>query len=238
MRKNIGSGIYCIENMINNKKYIGQSKNINDRWYRHRKELNCGVHDNDYLQKSWIKNGEENFKFYILEVCDIEELDEKENYYINLYNTLDRNYGYNLKSGGQCHGVKASEYVGNKISESLKRAYSENEDLRQQSRENALKQWSNPEVKAKISGENNGMYGKHHSEETRQKMSEMKKGKPSTKRNTTPVLCVELDKIFECAVTAGNELSIWSGGILEVCKGNRKTAGGYHWKFLLENNIC
>ena len=70
-------------------------------------------------------------------------------------------------------------------------------------------------------------------------MSEMKKGKLSTKRNITPVLCIELDKVFDCAVTAAKELSLKStAGILEVCKGNRKTAGGYHWKFLLENNIC
>ena len=52
MRKDIISGIYCIENLTTNKKYIGQSRNINDRWYRHRKELNDGIHDNDYLQKN------------------------------------------------------------------------------------------------------------------------------------------------------------------------------------------
>ena len=168
---NIISGIYCIENVINNKKYIGQSKNINDRWYKHKNELCRGVHDNDYLQKSWNKNGEENFRFYILECCNIDELDDKEKYYIELHNTLNRDYGYNLKSGGQNHGVKALEYVGNKISKSLKKAY-ENEDLRQRSRDNALKQWANPEIKVKILGENNGMYGKHHTKETIRIISE------------------------------------------------------------------
>lgn len=230
------SGIYCIENMINNKKYIGQSKNINDRWYKHKNELNRGVHDNDYLQKSWNKYGEENFRFYILEYCDIDELDDKERYYIESHNTLNRDYGYNLKSGGQDYGVKASEYVGKKISESLKRAY-ENEDLRQQSRNNALKQWANPEIKAKILGENNGMYGKHHTEETKQKMSEKKKGKPSPKQNMNPVYCVELDKVFINATAAAKELLLHGSMILQVCYGNRKTCGGYHWKFLLENNI-
>ena len=238
MRKNIISGIYCIENIKNNKKYIGQSKNINDRWCKHKGELNRGVHDNDYLQNSWNKYGEENFRFYVLEYCNIDELDKKEIYYIELHNTLDRDYGYNLKTGGQNRGVKASEYVGHKISDSLKRTYSENEELRQKSRDNALNQWSNPEIKAKILGENNGMYGKHHSEETRKKMSEMKKGKPSPKRNMTPVLCIELGKIFDCAATAGKEFNVQGGSILEVCKGNRKTCGGYHWEFLLENNIC
>lgn len=235
---NITSGIYCIENIINNKKYIGQSKNINGRWYRHKKMLNCGTHDNDYLQKSWDKYGEENFKFYVLEYCNEDELDEKEIYYIDLHNTLDRGYGYNLKSGGQNYGVKLSEYVRKKQSIALKKVYADNEDLRMMRKNNALEQWSNPEIKAKILGKNNGMYGKHHTEETRKKMSEQKKGKPSTKRNMTPVLCVELDKVFDCAVTAAKELSLnGTAGILETCKGNRKTAGGYHWEFLLENNI-
>jgi len=234
---NIASGIYCIENMINNKKYIGQSKNIDDRWRKHKGELNRGVHDNDYLQKSWNKNGSENFKFYVLEYCDVDELDDKERYYIDLHNTLNRDCGYNLKTGGQDNGVCASEYVRNMISNALKRAYAESEDLRQQSRDNALKQWANPEIKAKILGENNGMYGKHHTEETRKKMSKMKKGKPSPKQNMIPVYNIELDKAFTNATEAGKELSLHGSTILQVCYGNRKTCGGYHWKFLLENNI-
>ena len=47
--ENNTSGIYCIENIENNKKYIGQSKNINGRWYKHKNELKRGVHFNDYL---------------------------------------------------------------------------------------------------------------------------------------------------------------------------------------------
>lgn len=236
MRKNIISGIYCIENIKNNKKYIGQSKNINDRWCKHKNELNHGTHDNDYLQKSWNKYGEENFKFYVLEECPVEELNDRERHYIDFYNTLNREYGYNLKSGGQDKN-SLSEEIRNRISESNKKAYLKS-SLRELRSVDALNQWSNPEIKAKILGENNGMYGKHHSEETRKKMSEMKKGKPSPKRNMTPVLCIELGKIFDCAATAGKEFNVQGGSILEVCKGNRKTCGGYHWEFLLENNIC
>ena len=47
------TGIYCIENLINNKKYIGQSVDIINRWRHHKNELNSKVHFNDYLQKSW-----------------------------------------------------------------------------------------------------------------------------------------------------------------------------------------
>ena len=50
MRKNKICGIYCIENINTNKKYIGQSVNINDRWSKHKNELRQNSHDNDYLQ--------------------------------------------------------------------------------------------------------------------------------------------------------------------------------------------
>lgn len=237
MRKNIISGIYCIENIVTNKKYIGQSVNINDRWCKHRTALNHGNHDNDYLQKAWDKYGEANFEFYILERCNSDKLDEREIYYIELHNTLNRDCGYNLKSGGQSDGIQASDYVKNKISKALKKSYSENEDFRKQQRNNALKQWANPDIKAKILGENNGMYGKHHTEDARKRMSEKRKGKPSKKRNNIPVFCVELNREYENATIASKELGIYSNLILQVCYGKRKTTGGYHWKFLSENNI-
>ena len=229
------SGIYCIENLETNKKYIGQSVDVNDRWRRHKYDLNKNSHDNSYLQNAWNKYGEEYFSFYILEYCSADLLDEKERYYIDYYNTLDRDLGYNLKSGGQDHNFQCEE-VRKKISESNKKVY-QNSNLREIRSNDALKQWANLEIKEKIMGKNNGMYGKHHTEEARKKMSEKKKGKPSPKRNMTPVFCIELNKVFKCAVDAAKELSMQTGGILQVCRGERKTAGGYHWKFLLENNI-
>lgn len=236
LRKDIISGIYCIENTINHKKYIGQSVNVYDRWRRHKAELKKNMHDNDYLQKSWNKYGEKSFKFMILEECSIDNLDEKEVYYIDLYNTLNRDYGYNLKTGGQLGGAIVSDYVRDKMSKAVKESYQNNKDLSEERREMALKQWANPEIKAKISGENNGMYGKHHSEEARKKISEAGKGKPCWKKNPMPVFCVELNRVFSCADEAQKELNI-NPQIIQVCKGNRKTCGGYHWKFATENNI-
>ena len=64
MQKERKSGIYCIENIITNKKYIGQSIDVNERWRKHISELNHNYHHNDYLQKAWNKYGEKGFKFY------------------------------------------------------------------------------------------------------------------------------------------------------------------------------
>lgn len=231
------SGIYCIENISTSKKYIGQSIDINDRWRRHIGELNHNSHHNDYLQKAWNKYGESDFKFYILEYCPVDELNIKETIYIEKYNTMDRNHGYNLKSGGQDHNYQSDE-VRQKISQSNKKAY-QNSNLKEIRQIDALNQWANPEIKEKIMGENNGMYGKHHTNEAKRKISEANKGTVSWRRNTTPVFCIELNKVFNDATEAGKELSIPGYNILKVCQGKRKTCGGYTWKFLNneKNNI-
>jgi len=80
------SGIYCIINTINGKKYIGSSINIQDRLQKHRYELRKQKHGNRKLQNSWNKYSEEIFDFYILEFCNKELLLEREQYFIDTLN--------------------------------------------------------------------------------------------------------------------------------------------------------
>lgn len=94
-------GIYCIENVTNNKKYIGLSRDIYRRWNEHKSELRNNNHVNIYLQRAWNINGEESFKFRIIELCDPAVICDRERYYIQKYNTLSHENGYNLTSGGE-----------------------------------------------------------------------------------------------------------------------------------------
>ena len=94
-------GIYCIENTVNNKKYIGLSRNIEQRWNEHRSKLRRGKHGNIYLQRAWNHYGEKAFKFYIIELCDSDVLSERESYYIEKEHTLSHKFGYNLTKGGE-----------------------------------------------------------------------------------------------------------------------------------------
>lgn len=91
------SGIYKIENITNDKKYIGRTKNIYARFSDHRYELRNNKHGNEHLQNSWNLYGEDKFIFLPLEYCEESMLKEKEEFWIKELKTLDRNFGYNIK---------------------------------------------------------------------------------------------------------------------------------------------
>ena len=91
-------GIYKIENLINHKVYIGQSRHISERWRAHRTKYQI---DDTHLYRSMRKYGIENFSFTVIEECSIEDLDNREKYWIAYYNSTDENKGYNRTDGGQ-----------------------------------------------------------------------------------------------------------------------------------------
>ena len=93
-------GIYKITNKNNKLCYIGQSKKIRERWREHMK---CGLGIDapaaNKLYQAMIKEGIDNFTFELLEECSSQLLDEKEAFYISLYNSY--NYGYNSNRGNK-----------------------------------------------------------------------------------------------------------------------------------------
>ncbi|SRR6266852_3028017 len=106
------SGIYCILNIKTNKAYIGSAVNISKRWILHLHQLRKNKHYNKYLQNSWNKYGEENFKFEILEYCNKEELLTKEQFWIDW---LSPKYNRALIAGSRL-GVKLSDGTKLKLS--------------------------------------------------------------------------------------------------------------------------
>lgn len=86
-------GIYKITNLITNKSYIGLSKHIEQRWQEHKNGKG-----NKLLYQDFIIYGINNFSFEIIEECPQEQLRQKEEYWINFYNTYKD--GYNQNPGG------------------------------------------------------------------------------------------------------------------------------------------
>ena len=110
------SGVYQIVNIINGKCYIGSAVCFRKRWNNHKLALKKNKHHSPYLQASWNKHGEENFKFEILLTCSKEELIFKEQQQINWYRPA-----YNIcKVAGSKLGQKQSKETRRKISEKAK----------------------------------------------------------------------------------------------------------------------
>ena len=97
---NIVCGIYKITNKKSGLCYIGQAVNCADRWKQH---VKCGLGIDtpaqNKLYKAMQKDGITNFTFELLEKCSKIELNEKEKYYISLYQSYD--YGYNSTGGNK-----------------------------------------------------------------------------------------------------------------------------------------
>lgn len=123
-------------------------KYVGQHHYHIEGQLDPNYHGSGHIIKMIYKKRPETLKEVYLKTCySQEELDECEKYYIKLFNTLYPN-GYNLTEGG--NGGVPSEETRRKLSE--------------------LK-------KGLLSGEKNPMFGKHHSEETKQKIGGVHKGK-------------------------------------------------------------
>ena len=99
-------GIYKIENNINHKIYIGLTNNFERRWMEHKRRY-LDIFSSSYnckLYRAFRRYGLHNFTFSILEECSSDILGEREQYWINYYNSFYS--GYNMTLGGEGWGRK------------------------------------------------------------------------------------------------------------------------------------
>lgn len=106
--------IYKITNSVNGKVYIGQTmRKPEDRWRQH---INNSMREtsrdyNSYFHNAIRKYGKEVFVFEEIERCDNTELDIREIFWIDYYQSFNNKYGYNLTLGGQGSPRYADEEI-------------------------------------------------------------------------------------------------------------------------------
>ena len=105
--------------MINNKKYIGQSINVEARFIQHQSALRNDRHMNYHLQNAWKKYGQDNFKMYLIKSCQQQYLNRFEKLYIRIYDSFKN--GYNLTLGGDASSQRIEDLNRRAIKYSLKK---------------------------------------------------------------------------------------------------------------------
>nr|DAL56493.1 MAG TPA_asm: intron associated endonuclease [Caudoviricetes sp.] len=158
-----------------------------------------------YFWNAIQKYGWDNFVHEVLfddltkhEACILEQC------YIALYDTTNREKGYNCSIGGIEHSHTKE---------------------------------TKEKIKKSISGENNGMYGKHHSDGAKEKMRQKKKDiyLGNKNPNAKKIRCIELNKVFDTVKDALEFINRTRSSLCDAMKRNGK-CGGYHWEYVEEVN--
>ena len=214
---------YCIyiHKSPSGKVYIGQTcQKLNGRWKNGK-----GYSNNEYFTRAINKYGWKSFEHEVLFYgLNKEEADILEREYIKKYNSTDPQFGYNIEFGGYGKGKHSPETL-RKMSEGHKGIPAWNKGVK-------MPQELKDHFSAIRKGKESSFKGKHHSEEAKRKMSESKNERKK------PVLCVENNVIYRSLKDAEVNTGINRKNISAVCHGKKKTAGGFHWQFFINDNKC
>jgi group I intron endonuclease len=231
-------GIYKINNIINNKCYIGQSWNVERRIKEHKyKAFNENSHDhNSYFSRSIRVHGIENFDIEIMKSfksnVSQKTLDKWECKYIEYYDSMNRKKGYNAKNGGS--KGKLNEATKLKMSDSqLGHSISDATKLKMRLTKLGGVHTKIHNIKIGKSG-----LGKKRSTETCIKMSNVRKGRftGADSSQAKPIVCLDNKKIYNAVIEASQELGLDSSSVTKVCKGKYNSSKGFHFKYLDEYN--
>lgn len=194
--------IYLLRNLKNGKVYIGQTTQLPSmRWKK-----GYGYQKYMLIRKAIDKYGWKNFEHIILEQFygTPKEAGDKEQQYIEIYNSLDLEYGYNMKRG--------DEQAPHSVSEAAVKWMKEHPEF---GLEHAaiMHKWQ-----------------KEHPEEFNKIKRKFQAAGAIAK--SIPVRCIETQEVFESARKAAKQFPKTSQSkITMCCRGQRQTSGGYHWEY-------
>lgn len=196
--------VYVHINKVNGKRYVGitSKSNVNHRW-----ESGCGYKENPHFYSAIQKYGWDGFEHIILfDGLDCESAKSMERFFIRLWSTQDREYGYNMTSGGDgTPGYHPSDETRAKLSEARRKENLSAETLQRRS---------------------DGLRGRKFSEEHKRKIGD-------SNSKAIEMLSSDGDIIakFKSAREAEDSTGINHSHISQCCHGTRKTSGGCMWRF-------
>lgn len=233
-----GAGIYSILNRENGKIYVGSSMRLNHRWTEHRMELERKEHGNRYLQRAFQKNPDA-FYLELIEEMDSptkESLLDREQFWMNFFQSYDPEKGYNISPKAEsCQGIKRSPEFLEKVSRSLKGVrWSEERKAHFRASRTwpKLGKWSEERRR----NHNQHLWGTHHNHGW--KVAEKLRLNPYWARRVMQFDLVgnyvsEYKTIKEAGMIFGGDHNIG-----EVCRGKRRLARGFQWRFYDESLRC
>lgn len=242
--------IYITTNNINGKQYIGQHKGKPDDAY-----LGSGL----AIMRAINKYGKENFSKEIICFCATrEEADEKEKYYIDLYNAVEDNHFYNAMEGGtKGDGWRACQTWMKEHPEQAKEIYQKNGERLQQWRIDNPEDFQKKVIVPLTEGAKR--YWEEHPEERQKQIEKMQEGrikwqkqnpekyqsqidewrKAGSDKNSKKVRCITTGEIFPSQSEASRHYNIPQANISKCLSGERKSAGKHpktgekmYWEYL------
>lgn len=202
--------IYKITNDINNKIYIGKTlQTIEKRWKEHSRDYKRENINKRPLYLAMKKYGIEHFHIEEIEECSLERSDERERYWIEYYGSFK--YGYNATIDGDGRPYCDYDLIYTLFKEGLN-----------------VKQIAE-KLKYSVDTCRKALYIRKisHNEIVKQGRKIIQNSVIQLDKNTNEILNI-FPSLKEAYIYLNKQQS---GHIAEVCKGKRKTAYGYKWKY-------
>lgn len=193
--------VYVHRNKANDKRYVGITSQKPEYRWNH----GLSYRSNKYFYSAIQKYGWDGFEHIVL-YDQLEEAEAKkiEQELIRLWDTQNREYGYNITAGGE----GTTGFVPSK-------------ELREK--------WSKLRTGSKRSEETK----KKMQEAGRRTYDKSRKALAEAKYRPVNMYSLDgvFIKHFDSMVSAMDELGLNSNHILDVCKGRRKMCAGYFWQY-------
>lgn len=208
----------------NGKSYIGQTTTslVKRSGKRGKQYQGCLI-----FYKAILKYGFENFKVEILGEYELNQLDKKEKYFIEYFNSLIPN-GYNIKDGGQNISRKEKPIYAYNLDGTFYKKYFCQNDARKEFNINGS------DISKCLDGKLKFVKGKIWRREYTQKIEPITTGRNGAK----PVVQIDpitnkIINVYDSASAAARILGLSrSSGISKCCRGQAKISAGYKWQFL------